>query len=158
MLGARILNGARLAVRREQERAQGLTAPPTPVVRRKGSAMTFRMTAMLPIGLVVAAMMTGCGTSIDEGQSNDGTTSEWSDLNSGSEDLGEIVDTLAAGCESAGGSQSSCECIAEWLVMNTSPDDLAFASDAPADGKWIYFGGDVWIPYEYAHVFEDCGA
>lgn len=70
----------------------------------------------------------------------------------------DAIDELVSSCTAEGGSTRGCECIANFLIENTSRDEMVFAEDPPSTGKWIYFGGGMWVPGRYGSAFAECGA
>ena len=69
----------------------------------------------------------------------------------------DAIDALVSACTSERGSPSACECVATFLVDNTSRDEMVFAEEPPSTGKWIYFAGDMWVPAKYRSAFAECG-
>ena len=96
-----------------------------------------------------AVLLTGC-TSSDSGRDVD------SDCAQNSSELRETVTEIAAGCEEAGGPGSGCECLAEWLVQNTSVGEMSFGENPPSTGTWIYVGGNLYIPGQYEDALRKC--
>jgi hypothetical protein len=69
----------------------------------------------------------------------------------------DAIKALASVCQSAGGSQSGCECAATFIVDNTTRDEMVFADEPPSAGTWIYFGGNMWVPGKYGSALQACG-
>lgn len=97
----------------------------------------------------LALVLSGCGSASPAA----GVDSDWARTPS---ELETTVVEITAGCQEAGGLHSECECIAEWLVHNTSIDEMAFGSEPPSTGSWIYLGGNLYMPGEYEGAFGRC--
>lgn len=111
------------------------------------NGFALRRATLVP--LAVVALLTGCAS----GNSILAIDSDWD------QDSSELISTtteITTGCQEAGGLRSSCECIAEWIVRNISVSEVSFGENPPSTGKWIYVGGNLYIPGQYEDDFRRC--
>lgn len=113
--------------------------------------MTDRaLSVRLSMGLAALSLLLG-GCSSENAASQ--VSSDWAATPS---ELETIITEIVVGCQEAGGLHSECECTAEWLVYNTSVDDVAFGAEPPLTGGWIYLGGNLYVPVQHQSAIERC--
>lgn len=108
------------------------------------------------IGMTCLLLTSGCGSDEDDSGAPESSPGG---IDAGPMDgtRQDAIDVLVSGCTAEGGSTTGCECMATFLIDNTSRDEMVFADEPPNTGEWIYFGGNLWVPGRYQSTFAACG-